>query len=182
MSWTHTIASSLGASEAGLRLVLGQLAGYPLLFLYRRHLARRDSNTQHLFFFLSGLLLAYWVIGEGVTHSLYTIFLTYLTLLVLGGSLAGVSVSFLLNMTYLLAGYWYEAREEYDISWTMPQCVLCLRLIGLSWDLYDGERLKKNPESLSKDQLKTALTTAPNILEMLSHSFFIGGYFVGEQE
>ena len=161
------------------RLVLGQLAGYPLLALYRRHLASRDSNTQHLYFFLSGLLLAYWVIGDGVTHSLYTIFMTYFTLLCLGGTLAAVSVSFLINMTYLLAGYWYEAREEYDISWTMPQCVLCLRLIGLSWDLYDGERLKKNPESLSKDQLKTALSTSPNILEMLSHSFFIGGYFVG---
>ena len=163
-----------------LRLVLGQLAGYPLLFLYRRHLAHRDTNTQHLYFFLSGLLLAYWVIGDGVTHSLYTIFLTYVTLLALGGTLAAVSVSFVINMTYLLAGYWYEAREEYDISWTMPQCVLCLRLIGLSWDLYDGERLKKNPESLSKDQQATALTHSPNILEMLSHSFFIGGYFVGE--
>jgi len=164
-----------------LRLVLGQLAGYPLLFLYRRHIAHRDSNTQHLYFFLSGLFLAYWVIGDGVTHNLYTIFLTYLTHLCLGGSMAAVSVSFLLNMTYLMAGYWYEAGAEYDISWTMPQCVLCLRLIGLSWDIYDGERLKKNPESLSKDQLKTALTQSPNILEMLSHSFFIGGYFVGPQ-
>ena len=63
----------------------------------------------------------------------------------------------------------------------MPQCVLCLRLIGLSWDLYDGARMKKNPESLSKDQQKTALTSSPNVLEMLSHSFFIGGYFVGPQ-
>ena len=63
----------------------------------------------------------------------------------------------------------------------MPQCVLCLRLIGLSWDLYDGTRMKKNPESLSKDQLKAALASRPNVLEMLSHSFFIGGYFVGPQ-
>ena len=63
----------------------------------------------------------------------------------------------------------------------MPQCVLCLRLIGLSWDLYDGARMKRNPESLSKDQQKTALSSSPNVLEMLSHSFFIGGYFVGPQ-
>ncbi len=65
----------------------------------------------------------------------------------------------------------YVAKEEYDISWTMPQCVLCLRLIGLSWDLYDGARMKQNPESLSKDQQKTALISSPNVLEMLSHSF-----------
>lgn len=63
----------------------------------------------------------------------------------------------------------------------MPQCVLCLRLIGLSWDLYDGDRLKKKPDSVSKDQMKTALSSSPNILELLSHSFFIGGYFVGPQ-
>ena len=105
------------------RLVLGQLAGYPLLLLYRRHLANKDTNTQHLYFFLSGkyspgllvlicishfpgLLLAYWVIGEGVTHSLYTILLTYVTLLCLGGTIAAVSVTFIFNMFYLLAGYW----------------------------------------------------------------------------
>jgi len=180
-SWTYAIASSLGASESGLRLVLGQLAGYPLLLLYRRHLANKETNIQHLYFFLSGLLLAYWVIGDGVSHSLYTIFATWFTLACLGGTIVAVSISFLLNMSYLLAGYWYMAKDEYDISWTMPQCVLCLRLIGLSWDLYDGERMKKKPESLSKDQLKTALSTSPNILEMLSHSFFIGGYFVGPQ-
>merc|ERR1712013_878777 len=82
-------------------------------------------------------------------------------------------------MTYLMAGYWYMAGETYDISWTMPQCVLCLRLIGLTWDVYDGTRQKDSPDSLSTDQAKTALSTSPNILEMLSHSFFIGGYFVG---
>lgn len=181
LGWTHSVANSLGASESGLRLVLGQLAGYPLLLLYRRHLANKDTNTQHLYFFLSGLLLAYWVIGDGVTHSLYTIFSTYIILFFLGGSIYSVVFSFLLNMSYLMAGYWYMAGEEYDISWTMPQCVLCLRLIGLSWDLYDGDRLKHKPDSLSKDQMKTALSNSPNILELLSHSFFIGGYFVGPQ-
>ena len=180
-SWTTSLASSLGAEESGLRLVLGQLAGYPLLLLYRRHLATRDTNTQHLFFFLSGLLLAYWVIGEGVTHSLYSILATYIILLVSGGTFYSVVVSFALNMTYLMAGYWYMAGETYDISWTMPQCVLCLRLIGLTWDVYDGARQKEDPNCLSKDQAKTALPTSPNILEMLSHSFFIGGYFVGPQ-
>ena len=71
--------------------------------------------------------------------------------------------------------------QEYDVSWTMPQCVLCLRLIGqlfmqsstqlssvtkssfnvrlsksclgLSWDVYDGERQRMKPTSLSPDQV-----------------------------
>ena len=54
-----------------------------------------------------GLLLAYWVIGDGVSHSLYTIFATWFILTCLGGSILAVSISFLLNMSYLLAGYWY---------------------------------------------------------------------------
>ena len=54
LGWTHEVANILGAAESGLRLVLGQLAGYPLLLLYRRHLANKDTNTQHLYFFLSG--------------------------------------------------------------------------------------------------------------------------------
>jgi len=180
-TWTANLASSLGTEESGLKLVLGQLAGYPLVLLYRRYLASRDTNTQHLYFFLSGLLLAHWVIGEGVTHSLYSILATYIILLVSGGSFYSVVLSFVVNMTYLMAGYWYMAGETYDISWTMPQCVLCLRLIGLTWDVYDGARQKDNPDSLSKDQAQTALPSSPNILEMLSHSFFIGGYFVGPQ-
>lgn len=31
---------------------------------------------------------------------------------------------------YLLAGYYYTATDEYDIKWTMPHCVLTLKLIG----------------------------------------------------
>jgi len=180
-TWTYTLATSLGAEESGLKLVLGQLAGYPLVLAYRKFLACRDTNTQHLYFFLSGLMLAYWVIGEGVTHSLYSILATYIILLVMGGSAYSVVLSLVINMSYLMAGYWYMAGETYDISWTMPQCVLCLRLIGLTWDVYDGARQSDNPGCLSAEQTKTALPTSPNILEMLSHSFFIGGYFVGPQ-
>ncbi len=32
---------------------------------------------------------------------------------------------------YLLMGYYYTATEEYDIKWTMPHCVLTLKLIGM---------------------------------------------------
>lgn len=175
-----SLAASVGAPEAALKLVLGQLAGYPLLLFYRRHLAHRETNLQHLYFFLSGLLLGHWVVGEGVTHNLYTIGATYLVLQLWGGSALSVGLSFLINLSYLLAGYWYNG-EEYDVSWTMPQCVLCLRLIGLSWDVYDGERQRKSPGSLSPDQARAALPSSPNILELLSHCFFPGGYFVGPQ-
>ena len=64
----------------------------------------------------------------------------------------------------------------------MPHCVMTLRLIGLTFDLYDGARAKRlGSQALSKDQEKSALEEAPSLLEVFSHSFFIGGYFVGPQ-
>ena len=41
-----------------------------------------------------------------------------------------VIISFLYNFLYLLIGYWYTEMDGYLICWTMPGCVLCLRLIG----------------------------------------------------
>lgn len=139
LGWTHSIASSLGASESGLRLVriLSILANNSLsipdwcwaslLAILSCYSTEDISPTKTLILnicisssqvrtgtalvksylsLFSGLLLAYWVIGDGVTHSLYTILLTYVTLLCLGGSIAAVSVTFCFNMFYLLAGYW----------------------------------------------------------------------------
>lgn len=40
MSVIASTAATLGASEAALRLILGQLAGYPLMLLYRYLLVR----------------------------------------------------------------------------------------------------------------------------------------------
>ena len=67
-------------------------------------------------------------------------------------------------------GYVYTETEGYDICWTMPHCVLSLKLIGLTFDCYDGERARRLGEGvLSKDQRKSFLPDNPSLLEMLSH-------------
>lgn len=38
------------------------------------------------------------------------------------------------------AGYYYTGTDTYDIKWSMPHCVLTLRLIGLTIDVYDGQK------------------------------------------
>ena len=45
MSWVATTAASLGASEAALKLILGQLLGVPLMFFYRAVIAHRYIET-----------------------------------------------------------------------------------------------------------------------------------------
>ena len=55
----------------------------------------------------------------------------------------------------------------------MPHCVLSLKLIGLTFDCYDGERARRLGEGvLSKDQRKSFLPDNPSLLEMLSHRFY----------
>jgi len=61
MGLVATLAASAGASEAALKLVLGQLAGYPLLLFYRRHIAHRETNLQHLYLFLSGIFEVHYL-------------------------------------------------------------------------------------------------------------------------
>ena len=81
------------------------------------------------------------------SYPFHTTGATYLVLQLCGGTSLSVGLTFVINLSYLLAGYWYTSSlltllvsklfshlryngQEYDVSWTMPQCVLCLRLIG----------------------------------------------------
>ena len=54
MAFITSVAESLGSSEAGLRLVLGQLLGYPVMLFYRRHIACQQAILQHLYFIITG--------------------------------------------------------------------------------------------------------------------------------
>ena len=51
-----------------------------------------------------------------------------------------VSSIIVMLQTYLCYGYMDSLMHEvrYVVSWTTPLCVLTLKLIGLTWDVYDG--------------------------------------------
>lgn len=83
-----------------------------------------------------------------------------------------------LLMCFNLLAYYRTSTDTYDIKWSMPHCVLALRLIGLSLDYYDG---RKKPEHLNEHQKKMALVEAPTFLEMCGHVYFPGGFLVGPQ-
>lgn len=179
MGWATSLANSLGVAEEGLRLILGQISGYPLFLFHRHYLRKTPPVIQHAFFALSGMLISYWSIGlDCVLHSSTCILVTWGTVNIFKGSTYSTIAMYIFQMGYLLAGYWFKESGGYDINWTMPGCVLCLRMIGLAMDVHDGT---KKEEELSKDQKENALTEPPSILEMFSHAFFVGGYFVGPQ-
>ncbi|XP_078064991.1 lysophospholipid acyltransferase 5 [Mustelus asterias] len=74
-------------------------------------------------------------------------------------------------MIYLLAGYYYTATDQYDIKWTMPHCVLTLKLIGLSLDYYDGG---KDKSQLSKEQEKYMLLSELTLTQLAGFAYFYG--------
>lgn len=81
-------------------------------------------------------------------------------------------------MTYLLVGYIQTESEEYDITWTMPHCVLTLKLIALAFDLWDGQKMMKG-EQLSENNKLTALVSPPSLEELFGFIYFPACFLVG---
>jgi PREDICTED: similar to MGC81123 protein len=75
--------------------------------------------------------------------------------------------------------------DKYTFEWTIPQCVLTLRLIAITFDIYDGQRIKNQEvtkEVISRDIVEnSALLETPSFLEILSISFFPSSFLVGPQ-
>ncbi|XP_041961891.1 lysophospholipid acyltransferase 5 [Alosa sapidissima] len=172
------LSEYLGSSEPAVRLILSILLGYPFAVIYRRYIFYQTPSIIHLYHACSGLALAAFNFGSQVYHSALCIVIQFLLLRLMGRTVTAVLSSFLFQMTYLLLGYYYTATEEYDIKWTMPHCVLALKLIGMSFDYYDGGR---EPSQLNAEQKSSALAEVPSLLEVCGFSYFYGGFLVGPQ-
>ncbi|GAB5592920.1 hypothetical protein Unana1_07820 [Umbelopsis nana] len=104
---------------------------------------------------------------------------------------------FIFNTVYLLIGYWSKSGEGYEISWTMSQCVLCLRLMGLGMDVYDGRvnaveptndtrvdsatkgvKVNRSPLSFGSD---TALEQLPSLPHVMAYCYFPSAFLIGPQ-
>ncbi|XP_017107728.2 lysophospholipid acyltransferase 5 [Drosophila bipectinata] len=174
------IAETAGVPVEALRLLLTILAGYPIAAFYLKFLTSiNDKVVHHMFFASCGAGLCYFNYGNDTYHSILGIMTTYfLALFLRKATTIFLTINFIFHMTYLLLGYYYTASNEYDILWTMPHCILVLRMIGFGFDLTDG---LKSEESLSKDQKETALKELPSPLELLAFAYFPSGFLVGPQ-
>lgn len=165
----------LGVTEPALKLLLGILAGYPLALIHRLYLYKKSEKLQCVFFTLAGLAIGFWNFGWGIFHCFFSVVFTYFVISLLKASALSVGIVFISTFSYLLTGYILTSSETYDITWTMPYCILVLRLIGVAFDAYDGTYAS----GISSN--KTALKQVPTLLQMLGHSFFPSGFLVGPQ-
>lgn len=152
--------------------------GYPLAIIYRKQIHTQQPRLiRHLYILLCGLLICLFNYGWLVYHSLTAIIVSYAFITLFNGTTL-VALSFLFHMTYLLIGYYTTATETYDITWTMPHCVLTLRLIGLAFDIADGQR---PIDQLSSTQKKSIITQKPSFLEIAAFTYFPASFLVGPQ-
>lgn len=151
--------------------------GYPLAIYYRKQCNQLSKYNKNLYIFGSGLLLCLFNYGWLAYHSFTAVLASYVFITLLNGQLL-VTASFLFHMTYLMVGYYVTATETYDITWTMPHCVLTLRLIGLAFDIADGQR---PDDKLSATQKKSCLKEKPGFLEIAAYTYFPGSFLVGPQ-
>ncbi|KAL1464344.1 hypothetical protein WDU94_003999 [Cyamophila willieti] len=172
----EVVASQTGASVPALRLVLSVLLGYPIALIHRHTLYGKNRVYQHLYFILTGLFLGYYNYGSDVIHHIITITTCYAVLYISPGSLFSVAFTFIFTMAYLLIGYYLTSTDSYDIVWTMPECVLVMKLTGLAFNLYDGINPTKG---LSKHAQSVALTQIPCPLTVFAHSLFPLTFLIG---
>lgn len=172
------LAETMGVAEPAIRLMLTLFMGYPLGWLYRQHFYRAEAVVQHGVITGIGLGLMYFNFGLDVLHSMASVVLGWALVTFLGGTRESVIAAFVALMGHLLWGYWVSETALYDINWTMAQCILTLRLIGLVWDVYDGSRAEAE---LSKDEKETAVRRRPDLLEVAAYSYFFGSFLVGPQ-
>ncbi|ORX58161.1 hypothetical protein DM01DRAFT_1372236 [Hesseltinella vesiculosa] len=204
---TVILAEYTGIPEPSLRLLLTLISAYPVALLYQclygnpnAHVQndklnmKRFMDTRNRFILTCGLTMAAFFNGQAIYHSLFSSFVSYsLCWLFQGRRTWAVAAVWLFHSIYLLAGYFTMASDGYEISWTMPQCILCLRWMGFSFDFMDGQRLEK--KSTNDDQPKpastsgrplsfahdTPLPTLPPLSHVLAYCYFPSAFLIGPQ-
>lgn len=97
--------------------------------------------------------------------------MNYLVMRLFKGSLISTVFLFIFQLGYLVTGYVILSVETYDISWTMPHCVMTLRLIGLAMDVFDGKK-KQVSQDLSAWHYVESVETIQLIRNLLTVSVY----------
>lgn len=208
---TGLLGTITGIPEPTLRLLLTVVLGYPAAAAYSRKFLQNPTTSstfeeRNQFILLAGLALNFFFNGFSMYHSLVTVSVSYGICFFVGENMGDRKLAaagvWIFNAVYLLLGYYFMQTDEYDITWTMTQCVLCLRLMGFGFDYYDGRSKKaahtapvpQTPAGEVKPELKpsgnplplsfqadTPLAQLPSVQEMFAYAFFPSAFLIGPQ-
>lgn len=169
----EALANLSGASQPAIRLILSVLAAYPLGAFYRN--LKTSVTVKNIYIACTGIALVLFNYGFDLYHSALAVAATYLLNTFFATSNLLLPLSFSFHMGYLLIGYYFTTSDTYDIKWTMPHCVLVLRLIGLAFDICDSREKERQNK---KDSSCIAI---PSLLELIAFTYFPASVLVGPQ-
>lgn len=190
---TGLLSHLTGVPEATLRLVFTVLLGYPVAIFYNKKFGKEGQSTvdqRNQYILLSGLALNFFFNGITIYHSLLTISVSWAICFAVGETMGDRKLAaagvWIFNALYLLLGYYFMQTDDYDITWTMTQCILCLRMMGFGFDYYDGRKnqgeVKKSTAPLPLSfQADTPLAELPDIQHFLAYAMFPSAFLVGPQ-
>ncbi|GAA5812261.1 hypothetical protein MFLAVUS_005711 [Mucor flavus] len=193
---TGLLSGLTGVPESTLRLVLTVILGYPISSYYKKRFLSQSSSSstvdqRNQYILLSGLVLNFFFNGLSIYHSLLTVGLSWTICFVVGENMGNRKLAaagvWIFNALYLLLGYYFMQTDDYDITWTMTQCILCLRMMGFAFDYYDGSQPQQAEPKKSAVALPlsfrndTPLPTLPDIQQFVAYSVFPTAFLVGPQ-
>lgn len=154
-------------------LILCLALGFPSAFVLRS-ISDKSPQVKATTSLCLGLSTAFLFCGF---HAFYLLVSSFVTWSLVSLFSKAKYLLMVLNFCFLLWGYVYYASDEYDISWTTPQAVLCLRLIGFLFDYTEKTIISDSSMAFNGDlSIKSC-----SILEFLSYCFFPGAFLVGPQ-
>lgn len=169
----EALANVSGASQPAIRLILSVLIAYPLGAVYRN--LKASATVKNLYIAITGIIIVLFNYGFDLYHSVLAVAATYLINTFFATSNLLLPLSFCYHLGYLLIGYYFTTSDTYDIKWTMPHCVLVLRLIGLAFDISDSREKERQNKKDDK------CIEIPSLLELIAFTYFPASVLVGPQ-
>lgn len=125
-------------------LFLAILAAYPINLIYVLAFRNVSSRVKCYYFFLCGLTIISLTFQLNALHSFINCVFCYTTLKYVNARVA-LTLNFIFTNLYLLYGYYVNQLDwHYTVTWTIPQCMLTLKLIAFSFDIYDGHCIEES--------------------------------------
>ncbi|UXI16944.1 hypothetical protein NH340_JMT02887 [Sarcoptes scabiei] len=175
-------------SDSRKLLITGFIC-YLLALIYNLFLVKKSTTIKQICLIVAGLLICIYNFSLHSIHSLVVGCSVWISIKFLGPSKLMVANNFVLSMTYLFYGYYQKyISKSKGFTWTMPQCVLTLSMIALSFDVYDGHisrkksstTLKTNDNSvIPMSQDETMIYHTPSLIEILSKIYFPPTFMIG---
>ncbi|KAI6652573.1 Lysophospholipid acyltransferase 5 [Oopsacas minuta] len=174
-------ARILNIEDIPARIIITLLTNILISALFTNLIQKTSINAQHYFNGLIGVIAMYYCFGTQIWHVVIDAILFTALIKTLGGQLSTVIITWITVLPHLLYGYYHivmSGIEARTIYWTMPHCVLTLKLLGLSIDLFSTRQVKSKQNSLEKAPLETENIS---ILEVFGFVFFYPTSLVGPQ-